>query len=71
VPITVTDAAGRVVRTLAGPGRQGFNRVPWPLGGGAGAAAPLPIGDYTVTLEVGGEKLSKPAKIRARIGATP
>ena len=84
VPITVTDAAGRVVRTFAGPGRRGFNRVPWPLGGGgrggggeggrggaAGAAAPLAIGDYTVTLEVGGEKLSKPATIRARIGATP
>jgi hypothetical protein len=77
----VTDASGNVVRKFDGPGRRGFNRVSWPLGGGgrggggggggrgggAGAAAPLPIGDYTVTLEAGGEKLTKPARIRERI----
>ena len=79
VPITVTDASGAVVRRFDGPGRRGLNRVQWPLGagggrggggagrGGAGPAAPLPVGDYTVTLEVAGEKLTKPAKIRERI----
>ncbi|HTM24859.1 MAG TPA: hypothetical protein VL225_06680 [Vicinamibacterales bacterium] len=39
--------------------------------GGRGAApgeGPLPIGDYTVTVEVAGQSLTKPAKVRARIG---
>lgn len=71
VRITVTDIAGRTVRSFDGPGRRGFNRVSWPLGGGGGrgggAAAPLAVGDYTVTLEVGAEKLTKPARIRERI----
>jgi photosystem II stability/assembly factor-like uncharacterized protein len=80
VRITVTDAGGRVVRTFDGTGRRGFNRVSWPIGGGGGgrggggargggqgAAGPLPVGEYTVTIEAGGEKLAKPARIRDRI----
>jgi photosystem II stability/assembly factor-like uncharacterized protein len=76
VPISVTDASGRVVRTFDGPGRRGFNRVQWPIGGGGGrgggrgagpAAGPLPVGDYTVTLTVGADKLTKAARIRERI----
>jgi photosystem II stability/assembly factor-like uncharacterized protein len=38
-------------------------------GGRGGAASPAPaIGDYTVTVEVAGEKMTKPAKVRERIG---
>ncbi len=76
--VTITDMNGRVMRQLDGPGKQGMNRVLWPLnagggrggGGGRGAAAvPAPtVGDYTVTVEVAGEKLIKPAKVRERIG---
>ena len=39
--------------------------------GGRGAVpgeGPLPIGDYTVTVDVAGQSLTKPAKVRARIG---
>ncbi len=31
VKITITDAEGNLVRTLYGPGKQGFNRVTWSL----------------------------------------
>jgi photosystem II stability/assembly factor-like uncharacterized protein len=38
-------------------------------GSGAGSAAlPATVGDYTVMVEVAGEKLTKPAKVRERIG---
>jgi hypothetical protein len=86
--ITVTDATGRVMRQLDGPGKAGMNRVLWSLAGGggrggaggggaagggrggaAGPAIPATVGDYTVTVEVAGEKLSKPAKVRERIGS--
>ena len=33
------------------------------------ATAPLAVGDYTVTVNVAGQTLTKPAKVRARIGA--
>ena len=70
--VTVADSSGRVVATLTGPARRGLNRVQWPLGGGGGrgggaaAGGPPPVGDYVVTLEVGSEKMSKPARIRER-----
>lgn len=35
--------------------------------GGATPAAPLPIGDYTVTVEVAGQSMTKPARVRARM----
>ena len=78
--ITVSDPAGRSVRQATGPGRSGLNSVVVNLagvsgrGGGAGggrgagpAPTPLAIGDYTVTLEVAGEKLTKTARVRKRI----
>jgi photosystem II stability/assembly factor-like uncharacterized protein len=34
---------------------------------GSGQAGPLGVGDYLVTLEVAGEKLTKPARVRDRI----
>jgi hypothetical protein len=38
-------------------------------GGGRGGppVAPLAIGDYSVTLDVAGATMTKPAKVRARI----
>ena len=73
------DPAGRN-RQATGPGRSGGKgpesgggRRPCGergAGGGRGAGpAPIPlaVGDYTVTLEVAGEKLTKPARVRERI----
>ena len=64
----------RALVPLAGGGGRGF-----PAGGGGGAAGggrgrgaaptPLAIGDYTVTVEVAGQTLTKPARVRSRIGA--
>ena len=58
----------RALVNLAGGGGRGF-------GGGAGggrgrggapAVAPLTVGDYTVTVDVAGQSLTKPARIRPR-----
>jgi photosystem II stability/assembly factor-like uncharacterized protein len=84
--VTVSDIAGRAIRTAEGPARKGLNRVQLALGagggrggpgggqaggggrgGGAGAGGPLTVGEYLVTVEVAGEKLSKPARVRERI----
>jgi hypothetical protein len=78
--ITVVDAGGRVVRQLEGSAKHGLNRVYANLnggfggrgGGGRGRGAgpgegPLPVGEYVVTVEVAGEKLSKPARVRPRM----
>jgi len=35
--------------------------------GGAPAAAPLTIGDYLVTVDVAGQSLTKPARVRPRL----
>ena len=77
--VTVTDAGGKVVRQVTGPAKAGFNRVLVPLSGsggrgrggrGAAPVAPLTVGDYTVTLDVEGQKLTKTATVRTRIGMT-
>jgi hypothetical protein len=73
--VTITDAAGRTVRQLDGPGRAGLNRLNVPFtGGGRGrgagtAAAPanLAPGEYVVTLTAAGQTLTKPARVRERI----
>jgi hypothetical protein len=46
-----------------GPGAGGGGRGR----GGASAVAPLTIGDYTVTVDVAGQSLTKPARVRARM----
>jgi photosystem II stability/assembly factor-like uncharacterized protein len=87
--ISITDLAGRPVRQLTGPAKQGLNRVLVPLGagggrgaggrqaagggqtggqrGGAAATVPLAVGEYVVTLEVAGEKITKSATVRPRL----
>lgn len=68
--IIVSDTSGKDVRQVTGPAKQGFNRVLVNLGGGGRggpALAPLAVGDYTVRLQVDGETIAKPAKVRARI----
>jgi hypothetical protein len=75
--ITVKDGAGAVVRELTGPSKAGLNRVLVQLGGGGGgrggrgrggaAVTPLAVGDYTVTVDVAGQSLTKPARVRDRI----
>ena len=82
--ITVADSTGRVVRQLDGPAKRGLNRAYANLNGGFGGRGggggqgrgrgagpgegPLAVGEYTVTVDVAGEKLSKPARVRPRIG---
>ena len=78
--ITVADAAGRVVRTMEGPAKQGLNRAFVNLagsGGGrggrqreGGGAPPVPaltVGDYKVSVDVAGATLSTGARVRERI----
>ena len=81
--ITVKDLAGKVLREMDGPAKRGLNKALVPLAGGGGrgaggagggrgrggapAVAPLGIGDYTVTVDVAGQSLTKPARVRARI----
>lgn len=78
--VTIADLSGRPIRQLDGPGRHGLNRAVIPLAGGGGgrgggggpqAAGPaggaLAPGDYLVTVEVGGEKMTRPARVRERI----
>ena len=71
--VTVADASGRALRTIDGPAKHGLNHVLVSLGGGggrgggAGGGQPIAVGEYTVTLDVGGAKISKPAKVRERI----
>jgi hypothetical protein len=67
--ITVSDAQGRTVRTLTGSQKAGLNRVATEsfggFGGGRGAQprAPMPPGEYTVTLQAGETKLTQKARV--------
>jgi hypothetical protein len=79
--ITVKDPSGKVVREAEGPAKAGLNRAPVSLAGGGGrggpgggrgrggapAVVPLAVGDYTVTVDVAGQSLTKPARVRPRI----
>ena len=89
--ITIADATGKELTVLGGPAAPGLNRVIWDMrlgrprgegGGGVRTQRPrdpltqwvLP-GEYTVTLEIAGAKLTQKAKITKTIGwpvgATP
>jgi photosystem II stability/assembly factor-like uncharacterized protein len=61
VKITIADGAGIVFRTLDGPGNAGMNRATWNMGGGRGRA--VEPSEYTVTLEVAGQKLVQKARV--------
>lgn len=80
--VAVTDLAGKTIRPpVDGPARHGLNRVTINLaggfggrgGGGAGAgpgpagSSMLTPGEYQITIEVAGEKLTKAARVRERI----
>ena len=77
--IAVKDLSGKVLRELDGPSKAGLNRALVQLAGGGGGRgggrgrggapglAPLPVGDYTVTVDVAGQSLSKPARVRERL----
>jgi len=78
--ITLSDSTGRVVRQLEGPAKRGLNRAFANLNGSFGGRGgrgrsdgpgegPLSVGEYTVTVDVAGEKLTKPARVRPRIGS--
>ena len=75
--IVITDSRGKEVARLKGETAAGINTVVWNMRAGAarrGAAGRrhgaatlringVPLGDYVVTLEVGGQKLTQPAQI--------
>jgi hypothetical protein len=76
--IIITDSQGKEVARLQGKTSAGINTVIWPMraqgagrgrgaGGGSAAANPLdqwaPLGEYTVTLELGEKKLTQKARI--------
>jgi hypothetical protein len=80
--ITVKDPSGKVVRESEGPAKAGLNRALVSLAGGGGrggqgggrgrgtataAIAPLAVGDYVVTIDVAGQSLTKPARVRGRL----
>jgi len=61
VKITIADEAGTAIRTLDGTGNAGMNRVSWDMTGGRGRAV-VP-GEYTVTVQAGGQKLVQKARV--------
>jgi photosystem II stability/assembly factor-like uncharacterized protein len=78
VTIAITDSTGAEVARLRGTGTAGINTVVWSTrrpgpGRGSGAATRVgpgtlvdqlvPLGRYTVTLDVGGTKSSQPAQL--------
>ena len=75
-PIPVADPWGGEVRQITGPAKRGLNRALVMLGGSGGrgrggrggpVVAPMATGDYVVTVDVAGEKLTKRARVRERI----
>jgi hypothetical protein len=84
VNVAVTDFRGTEVARLKGTATTGINTIVWNMrvpaagggrgagaGGGRGGYSPdqwFPLGNYTVTLEVGGQKLTQPARIARRQG---
>ena len=71
--IIVKDRGGKVIREMEGPAKRGLNRMLIPFGGGGGRGrggppvTPLAVGDYTITVDVAGQSLTKPARVRERI----
>lgn len=82
--VVISDAKGQEVARLPAPGAAGFNTVVWPTRsvGGRGTTPaqrptsnnPIdqlaPLGEYTVTLEIAGRKLTQKARITQTQGWT-
>ncbi len=78
VKITVSDPYGKVLQEIAGKGDAGMNavlwdmRIPRPQGQAGGfrgfGGAMVDPGEYVVTLELAGKKLTKKALIPKRMG---
>jgi len=78
--VVITDSEGHEVSRLEGKAAAGINTVVWSTrrpgggrgGGGWGGRSPLdqivPLGQYTVTLEVGGRRLARNASITGTQG---
>jgi photosystem II stability/assembly factor-like uncharacterized protein len=76
--ITIADASGKVVCTLAPPSHAGLNQVYWNLtvygsqaaagrgGRGGPAGPPAPAGEYTFTLNAGGKTFAQKARLISR-----
>src|SRR5437899_877979 len=64
VSVTIADSAGNLVRKLTAPAQAGVNRVVWDLDDSA--SHPAAPGDYVVTLEVSGQKLTQKATLLSR-----
>ena len=75
--------SGKILREVDGPAKSGLNRAlvesrrrrrraaaAGAVAARAPAVAPLTVGDYTVTVDVAGQSLSKPAKVRERLPRT-
>jgi photosystem II stability/assembly factor-like uncharacterized protein len=78
--VTVADGTGTEIASLKGPADAGLNRVLWHMRagsggdaggrggfGGRGAGPTLAAGDYTITVDVAGERQSTVGRIRDRI----
>jgi hypothetical protein len=59
--VLIPLAGGGGGRGGGGGGRGGAGRA------GGPPAGPLAVGDYTITVDVGGEKQTVPARVRERI----
>ena len=91
VKVTITDAGGKTIRSLTGPGSAGLHHVQWDLETDAAKAQTDPglgpgrdrtavtlserqrrrrvvPGSYTVTLEAGSTRLTRPIVVRAEAG---
>jgi hypothetical protein len=82
--VAITDFRGTEVARLKGTTTAGINTIVWNMrvpaagggrgagaGGGCGGYSPdqrFPLGNYTVNLKVGGQKLTQPASITRRQG---
>jgi hypothetical protein len=68
VTIRVADADGQTMFTAERQAASGLQRVIWNLraadAGGRGGGAPVPSGEYTLTLESGGLTLTRPATVK-------
>ncbi len=62
--IAIADSSGKTLRNLSVTPKAGLNQAVWLLDDDAGA--PLPAGDYRVTLRAGSKTLTQPAKILSR-----